>query len=145
MNLAGLSVLVLHDEVPTSLELNAVVSNAGCRKISAFYHTSIARLWLDRFTPQLAILELSMDDDGCYDLVASLIEKRVPVVIYSESGHPPEQAGSAICGVQWIPKEAPPHIVQAAIVSAFSTMETSAGAVVVSDQGAEVRETSGNV
>lgn len=143
VSLAGLSVLIVHDEVPISLELNAFISNAGCRKISTFSHTSIARLWLDRFTPQLAILELSMDDDGAYEMVASLIGKNIPVVIYSEDGHPTQQAGHALCGVEWISKEAAPHTIQAAIQSAFSTMETSAEAIVVSDESAEyVRETS---
>jgi two-component SAPR family response regulator len=145
VNLAGLSVLILHDEAPTSLELNAVISSAGCSKISTFSHTSIAKLWLEHFIPEVAILDLAVDDDGCYDLVLSLIEKRVPMVIYSKDGRPPERAGPALCGVEWIPKDAAPHTIRAAIQSAFSTMETSAEAIVVSDECAEnVRETSGN-
>jgi two-component SAPR family response regulator len=136
VNLAGLSVLILHDEVPASLELNAVVSNFGCRRISTFYYTSIARLWLDRFTPHLAILEISIDDEGCFELMAFLIEKRVPLVVCSADGRWPQSAGSALCGVEWIAKDAAPHTIQAAIQSAFSTVgAVHANPIVVSQAG----------
>jgi hypothetical protein len=134
-NLAGLSVLILHDELPASLELNAVVSSFGCRKISTFYYTSIARLWLDRFTPHLAILEISIDDGGCFDLMALLIEKNVPLVIYSDDGRSSQSGGSALCGVEWIAQDAAPHTIQAAIQSAFSTVGAVRADPIVIAQG----------
>jgi hypothetical protein len=144
VNLAGLSVPNLHDQVPMSLALHAVNGNANCRKNTTFHHASTARLWLDRFSPQIAVLEVPMDDDGCYELVF-IIKKRVPVVIYSEDGHSPEQScTTALRDHAGMSKKANPHH-SSRPQSAFATMQTSAGDDAAFDQdGKSIRETPGH-
>lgn len=120
----GLLVFILEADASTSIELDAIASHLGCQKIAAFHYCEIAERWLEHFTPDLAIVDPSVERRGCAKLVAMLDNADVPLILYSSS--PPSEAvrSTRKKSVVHLPNPSPPHIILTAMESVLTGRET---------------------
>lgn len=120
VEMEGLLVFILEADASTAIELDAIAAHLGCRKISAFHYCDIAERWLEHFTPDLAIVDLSLDQGGCAKVVAMLDDADVPLVLYSGSHPSGDLQSTRTKGVTHVPNPSPPHIILTAMESALA-------------------------
>lgn len=123
-NVQTTTMLILHDETPASEELNTAVSDAGYASISTFHNRGMVKLWLESFTPSLAILDGVAEHAECLEILDILAKRQVPVVIlYRDEPFGPD-ADPAFRDVECIAAEASPQAIMAAVDRAVQKIET---------------------
>lgn len=86
-------VLVAEDELIIGVDLCDTVEEAGYEVEGPFGSTSSAMESLERRTPDIAILDVRLDDGVVYPLADRLIAANVPVIFHSGEVSPREVAG----------------------------------------------------
>ncbi len=92
-DLAGLSVLIAEDEAIVAMGLVDVVEEAGGEVIGPFATVSACLECIKTQNPDLAILDLRLEDGESLCVASELVEKAVPVVFHS--GHMANQEWQA--------------------------------------------------
>src|SRR4051812_689403 len=78
-------VLLLEDEALIALDLQTELQDAGYEVAGPFATCNLALKWLDRRTPEYAVLDTVLKDGPCRDVALALTARDVPFVVYS--GH----------------------------------------------------------
>src|SRR5918995_3283844 len=76
-------VLVLEDEALIALNLQDELQDAGHEVAGPFTACSAALDWLRTATPDMAILDATLNDGPCHSVAAELARRGVPFLIYS--------------------------------------------------------------
>jgi two-component system, response regulator PdtaR len=103
-------VLVLEDVALIALNLQDELQDSGYEVTGPFMDCSAALDWLRTATPDMAILDATLNDGSCHSVAAELSRRGVPFLIYS--GHQEDQQLLAeFRHITWIEKP-----VQAAVL-----------------------------
>lgn len=86
-------VLVAEDELIIGVDLCDTVEEAGYAVEGPFDTASSAIDALDRFTPDLAILDVRLEDGDSYGLADRLIAQNVPIIFHSGEFTPAQVSG----------------------------------------------------
>jgi|SRR4051794_8590382 DNA-binding response OmpR family regulator len=78
-------VMLLEDEALIALDLQTELQEAGYEVAGPFATRKLALEWLDRETPECAVLDTVLKDGPCEDVARALAKRDVPFVVYS--GH----------------------------------------------------------
>ena len=99
-------VLILEDEALIALSLQDELQDAGFVVARPFTTCSAALDWLRTATPDMAILDATLNDGSCHSVAAELSRRGVPFLIYS--GHQEDQQLLAeFRHITWIEKPVP--------------------------------------
>jgi DNA-binding response OmpR family regulator len=82
-------VLVLEDEAIIALNLQDELQDSGYEVAGPFTDCSTALEWLGTATPDMAILDATLNDGSCHSVAVELSRRGVPFLIYS--GHQEDQ------------------------------------------------------
>ena len=99
-------VLVAEDEAAIGLDLSDELEQQGFNVIGPFMKGSAALAWLAKVTPDLAILDVRLEDGTCMDLARELRRRGVPFVFFSGSGGLRGQFESEFPEARWVAKPA---------------------------------------
>ena len=88
----GRRVLVVEDEAIIGLSLAELIEDEGCTVCGPFTRSDQAMAWLERETPDVAIVDHMLRDASCIEVVRLLNARGVPFVIYSGSYRRPDMA-----------------------------------------------------
>jgi DNA-binding response OmpR family regulator len=99
-------VLVAEDEAIIGLDLSDELEQLGFNVVGPFMRNSAALAWLSKITPDLAILDVRLEDGTCLDLARELRRRGVPFVFFSGSGGLRSQMESEFPGAPWVAKPA---------------------------------------
>ena len=95
--------LILEDEALIALNLQDELQDAGYAVVGPFTDCSAALDWLRTATPDMAILDATLNDGSCHSVAAELSRREVPFLIYS--GHQEDrQLLSEFDHITWIEK-----------------------------------------
>ena len=96
--------LVIEDQVLIGMAVQASLENAGFRVAGPFMRNADALEWLDKHTPDLALVDILLKDGPCTRVVRALQRQGIPFAIYSglKPGDRPHHLGM----VRWIEKQA---------------------------------------
>lgn len=86
-------VLVAEDELIIGVDLCDTVEEAGFEVQGPYYTASSAIASLEKRTPDLAILDVRLDDGVVYPLADKLFAANVPVIFHSGEVTPREVSG----------------------------------------------------
>ncbi len=104
-----LLILILEDEALIALNLQDELQDAGHEVAGPFTACSAALDWLRTATPDIAILDATLNDGSCHSVAAELSRRGVPFLIYS--GHQDDQQLLAeFRHITWIEKPVPPAV-----------------------------------
>ena len=99
-------VLILEDEALIALNLQDELQDAGHEVAGPFTACSAALDWLRTATPDMAILDATLNDGSCHSIAVELRRRGVPFLIYS--GHQEDQQLLAeFHHITWIEKPVP--------------------------------------
>jgi two-component system, response regulator PdtaR len=99
-------VLILEDEALIALNLQDELQDAGYGVAGPFTDCSAALDWLRTATPDMGILDATLNDGSCHSVAAELSRREVPFLIYS--GHQEDQQLLAeFHHITWIEKPVP--------------------------------------
>ncbi len=94
---------LIADDQQSGLSVLSDVEAAGFEAIGPFSSSSSALDWLEAHTPDLAVIDLALDEETGTSLVQTLRSRGVPIVVYSNSARQPE-ASSELKSVPWFAK-----------------------------------------
>ena len=102
-------VLVLEDEALIALNVQDELQDAGYEVAGPFSTCSAALKWLQMTTPDMAILDTTLNDGPCQEVALELSRREVPFLIYS-GYQEDQQLLSDFQHVTWIEKPVPPEV-----------------------------------
>ncbi|HEX2552914.1 MAG TPA: hypothetical protein VHL98_04380 [Microvirga sp.] len=127
--------LVVEDDPRTGLDLADALEAAGCAVAGPFRSGRDAARWLERFTPDVAVVDPALADGLCPALLATLRARGIRVVMHSgdpRTGSPvPARAGETCVG-----KPTPAAAIVAAVhaLSRSTREDGSVGALAATQQ-----------
>ena len=95
--------LIAEDEAVIGIALEAYLEDAGIPVAGPFGSCAEALSWVERKTPDIAILDFKLKDGPCTELAKVLIGRGVPFVIYSGCQRNAE-APAELRDVVWLEK-----------------------------------------
>jgi CheY-like chemotaxis protein len=99
-------VLVLEDEALIAINLQDDLQDAGHEVAGPFTDCSVALEWLQTATPDMAILDATLNGGSCHSVAVELSRRGVPFLIYS--GYQEDQHLLAeFQHITWIEKPVP--------------------------------------
>ena len=101
------SCLIAEDQALIALALEAALEDAGIEIAGPFGSCVAASAWVERHTPELAVLDFKLADGPCTDLAKTLLGRGVPVIITSGCPNGPETP-SELRDVLWLEKPVDP-------------------------------------
>jgi DNA-binding response OmpR family regulator len=102
-------VLILEDEAIIALNLQDDLQDEGYGIVGPFTTCSAAHRWLQTATPDMAILDATLQDGPCREIGLMLEQREVPFLIYS--GHREDrQLLAEFHHVTWIEKPVPSSV-----------------------------------
>lgn len=102
-----LGVLLLEDETLISMDLEAALRLEGFDVTTAASCTE-AHAWLDRNIPDIVIVDIELRDGNCTEVVARLVEAKVPFVVHS-GDYSSSYVGTPFARGAWVGKPAAPE------------------------------------
>ena len=109
--------LIVEDQALIGFSLEAYLEELGIEVCGVFVSEAQALGFLERCTPDFALLDYSLATGPCTGLARLLRARGVPVIVYS--GHARRQDTSdAFAGATWIEKPAPRATIVEAILRA---------------------------
>jgi len=99
--------LIAEDQALIALALEAALEDAGIEIAGPFGSCVAASAWVERHTPELAVLDFKLPDGPCTDLAKTLLGRGVPIIITSGCPHGPETP-SELREVIWLEKPVDP-------------------------------------
>jgi DNA-binding response OmpR family regulator len=88
---AALIVLVAEDETVVGLALEDALTQAGYTVADVFATSSAALEWLEHRRVDAAVLDFSLRDGPCVDLLRELKSRGVPILLYSAFNKLPDE------------------------------------------------------
>jgi DNA-binding response OmpR family regulator len=113
-------VLIVEDETMIAMMVEDELVDAGYAVAGPFATCRSALAWLSTNTPNLAVLDMQLQDGSCRDLAVELRRRGIPFVVYSGSidTHVTELAGAP-----WVEKPASGKALLDAVTQAISVSE----------------------
>src|ERR671912_338787 len=99
-------VLVLEDVALIALNVQDELQDSGYEVAGPFTDCSAALDWLRTATPDMAILDATLNDGSCHSVAAELSRRRVPFLIYS-GYREDQQLLAEFHHITWIEKPVP--------------------------------------
>src|SRR3954469_2267215 len=99
--------LVAEDQALIALALEAALEEVGIEIAGPFGSCAEALTWVERHTPELALLDFKLRDGPCTTLVTTLLGRGVPVIITAGCPHGP-RTWPELCDVFWLEKPLDP-------------------------------------
>src|SRR3954463_2749992 len=93
--------LVAEDQALIALALEAALEEVGIGIAGPFPSCAEASAWVERHTPELAILDFKLRDGPCTHLAKTLLRREVPVIIASGCPQGPDTPPE-LCDVIWL-------------------------------------------
>lgn len=103
------SVLVAEDELIIGVDLCDTVAEAGYAVEGPHDRIDAAMLSIQKHRPDVAILDVRLDDGDVFPLAEALIKENVPVIFHSGEVSP-EEMRQRYPGTQAISKPCPPNV-----------------------------------
>ena len=102
-------VLALEDRAVHGALVERALGDAGARLAGPFSSCLEAVSWLERNTPDLAVLDIALGDEPCANVARELGHRGIPFVVFSTANrdHAPPEFRNA----PWIEKPAMDHLV----------------------------------
>jgi CheY-like chemotaxis protein len=108
--LKGRLVLAVEEQSPDHGALvERALTEAGARLAGPFKSCTDAVSWLERNTPDLAVLDVALGDEPCTEVARGLRENGIPFVVFSTFN--PAEAPPEFRNAPWIEKPAMNHLV----------------------------------
>jgi DNA-binding response OmpR family regulator len=85
------------------------LARSGARVAGPFRSCTEAISWLERNTPDLAVIDVALGDEPCTEVARELRQNGIPFVVFSTSKH--QEAPPEFRNVPWIEKPAMDHLV----------------------------------
>jgi DNA-binding response OmpR family regulator len=85
------------------------LTQAGARLAGPFDSCIDAVSWLERNTPDLAVIDVALGDEPCVEVARELRQNGIPFVVFSTSKH--DQAPAEFRNAPWIQKPSMDHLV----------------------------------
>ena len=106
--------LLVEDSPLVGLDIADALEASGYYVAGPFPCGREASEWLERFTPDVAIVDLTLRDGRCHDVIRELQARAIPFIIYS--GHPIRHPPFAIpSDVPWLEKPASAEMIAGAL------------------------------
>src|SRR3954462_3540385 len=99
--------LIAEDQALIALALEAALEDAGIEIAGPLGSCVAASAWVERHTPELAVLDFKLADGPCTDLAKTLLGRGVPVIITSGCPQGPDTPPE-LRGVIWLEKPVDP-------------------------------------
>ena len=99
--------MVAEDQALIALGLEATLEEVGIGIAGPFGSCVEASAWVERHTPELAILDFKLADGPCTSLAQSLLGRGIPVIITSGCPHGPDTPPE-LREVTWLEKPVDP-------------------------------------
>lgn len=125
MNETREAVLVLEDEPIIALDLEELLIEAGLPNVATFSSIADAEVWLETNTPKIAIVDPRLRDGFCTVIVETLIERKVPFIVYSGDRQTVEDHHESFLAGAWILKPAEPDVILAAVRASVAITDAS--------------------
>ena len=106
--LRGRLVLALEDGTAHGALVEQALAQAGARIAGPFGSCKDALIWLERNTPDLAVLDIELGGEPCADVARELRHEGVPFVVFSATE--PHGAPREFRNVPWIDKSSMNHL-----------------------------------
>jgi DNA-binding response OmpR family regulator len=106
--------LIIEDNPLVGLDLAEAQDASGYYVAGPFPVGKDASEWLARFTPDVAVVDLTLKDGSCVEVIRGLQAQAVPVIIYSACS-PSQNPFDALAGVPWLVKPAPMEAIETAL------------------------------
>jgi DNA-binding response OmpR family regulator len=97
--------MLVEDEVITGLAVADVIKDVGYAVAGPFVRTATAADWLERNTPDVAILDVVLADGSCAGIARMLRTRGVPFLVYSGWSYRDDVRGD-FQGAPWLEKPA---------------------------------------
>jgi DNA-binding response OmpR family regulator len=94
--------LLVEDELLIAMALEASLEEAGFQVAGPFARNAAALAWLDAHTPDVALIDVLLQDGPCLPLVRALRVRNIPFAIYS--GLKPGNRDGDLAAVPWLEK-----------------------------------------
>jgi DNA-binding NtrC family response regulator len=95
--------LVVEDQALIGMELEACLEEVGIQVAGPFSSCERVLAWVQKDTPNVALLDFKLKDGFCTEVVRALRQRGVPVVIYSGYSQPADMPED-LRDVIWIEK-----------------------------------------
>lgn len=92
-SLTGRRVLIVEDEMIIAMGLEDMVEQLGCRVVATAARPSEALAAIEKFTIDVAILDVNLDGQKSYDIAAALAHRNVPFVFSTGYASPGASEG----------------------------------------------------
>lgn len=116
----GQRILVAEDELIVAFDLCDTVAEAGFEVEGPHAGISSAMLAFQKEKPDLAILDISLDDGNVFPLARKLQDEDVPIIFHS-GRHSPEEVEAQFPEAMTLRKPCPPTQVIAAVNKVLET------------------------
>ncbi|MER9493982.1 response regulator [Mesorhizobium sp. M0320] len=101
-----LSVVVLEDEPLIALDVEDTLCDAGFNVLAVLPSCSQALEWLQSNSPDVAVLDIELNDGSCEDIARLLYERDIPFVVHSGSVFDPRYYAPIFQKGTWVSKPA---------------------------------------
>jgi DNA-binding response OmpR family regulator len=129
--------LLVEDNPVVGLDLADALDARGYFVAGPFPCAREASQWLTQFTPDVAIVDLTLRDGTCLEVLRKLQDRAIPFLIYS--GSPARQRLIAIpADVRWLEKPASYEMIAATLQALLSAQAFEADRPQVRDQQAHI-------
>lgn len=112
------SILVAEDEMIVAFDLRDTVEEAGYRVEGPHAGISSAMFAFQKERPDLAILDIQLDDGTVFEFAEKLAEQGVPIIFHS-GRHKSEEIAARFPGARTLEKPCPPAEVIEAVNDAL--------------------------
>jgi DNA-binding response OmpR family regulator len=93
--LRGRLVLAVEEQDPTHGALvERALTKAGARLAGPFNSCKEAVSWLERNTPDVAVIDVALGDEPCVEVARGLRQNGIPFVVFSTFNHDQSHASS---------------------------------------------------
>ncbi|MES0006086.1 response regulator [Mesorhizobium sp. M0062] len=99
-----LSVVVLEDEPLIALDVEDTLCDAGFNVLAVLPSCSQALEWLQSNSPDVAVLDIELNDGSCEDIARLLYGRDIPFVVHSGSAFDPRYHDRIFQKGTWVSK-----------------------------------------
>ncbi|MES0164155.1 MULTISPECIES: response regulator [unclassified Mesorhizobium] len=100
------SVVVLEDEALIALDVEQSLCDAGFNVLAVLSFCSEALRWLQSNSPDVAVLDIELNDGSCEAVARLLHERNIPFVVHSGSAFDPRYCDPIFQKGTWVSKPA---------------------------------------
>lgn len=114
--------LLLEDELLIAVDVEMAFSQAGF-SVVIFSRCTGAEEWLQRNTPRVAVIDVSLIDGPCTKAATLLVERNVPFLVHTARRRPADDVAPVFNAGTWLEKPADVEQI-AAVVTKLSGLVT---------------------